>query len=73
MTTNQMTTDQRKIEQLTDRLIQVIVERDQLQRQLNQMQAGYGRIAQEIGLALDQVEQLAGEVAVTNSDKKKSG
>lgn len=68
-----MTPDQRRIQELTERLDQVTADRDHLQRQLNQMRAGYGRIAREIDLALSQVEQLTGEVAVTNSNKKKSG
>lgn len=64
-----MTTDQRKIEELTDRLIQVIADRDRLQLQLNQMRTGFARIEREIGLTLAQVEQLA----AGSSEKKKSG
>lgn len=63
-----MTTDQRKIEELTDRLIQVIADRDRLQLQLNQMRTGFARIEREIGLTLAQVEQLA----AGSSEKKKS-
>lgn len=62
-----MTTDQRKINELTDRLNQVTADRDRLRLQLNQMRAGFARIEREVDLALSQVEQLETEIYSRNN------